>query len=529
VSERRRSWWGWGWEDQALDADQLGALARAVAASLGRDDLEPAPAPVLDDIELPAPRVRAPVSLAPICSDARYERAAHTYGKSFRDVVRAYHGDLEHPPDVVARPRTEQDVIDLLGWCGEASLAAVPYGGGSSVVGGIECDADDAFGGVVSIDLGLLDRVLDIDPVSRAARIQAGTLGPALEDQLRPHGYTLRHFPQSFEHSSLGGWLATRSGGHYATNYTHIDDLVESVRAVTPAGVIETRRLPGSGAGPSPDRLLLGSEGILGVITEAWMRIQDRPRYKASAGVRFGSLGAGVAAARAVAQAGLFPSNCRLLDQGEAATSAGISDGTALLVLGFESADHPLEPWISRAVECCADHGGSVPDGIRASSTEGAAGTWRSAFLRAPYGRDAIVALGCIAETFETAVTWAGFEALHADVTETVTSALEKVCGGGTVTCRFTHVYPDGPAPYFTVLAPSHHGDQIAQWQEVKAAASDAVLAHGGTITHHHAVGRDHRPWYDRQRPEPFAAALRAAKGALDPAWILNPGVLVDR
>jgi alkyldihydroxyacetonephosphate synthase len=170
-----------------------------------------------------------------------------------------------------------------------------------------------------------------------------------------------------------------------------------------------------------------------------------------------------------------------------------------------------------------------VPDGIRASSTEGAAGAWRSAFLRAPYGRDAMVALGCIAETFETAVTWAGFGALHAGVTETVTSALARICGGGTVTCRFTHVYPDGPAPYFTVVAPSRPGDQIAQWQEVKTAASDAVLAHGGTITHHHAVGRDHRPWYDRQRPEPFAAALRAAKGALDPAWILNPGVLVDR
>src|SRR5205085_8494966 len=180
--------------------------------------------------------------------------------------------------------------------------------------------------GAVSIDLGRLDRVLDVDRTSRAARIQAGALGPALEDQLRPHGYTLRHFPQSFEHSTLGGWLATRSGGHYATNYTHIDDLVESLRAVTPAGVIETRRLPGSGAGPSPDRLLLGSEGILGVITEAWMRIQDRPRFRASAGVRFTSLEEGVAAARAVAQAGLFPTNCRLLDERGAATSAGIAD-----------------------------------------------------------------------------------------------------------------------------------------------------------------------------------------------------------
>jgi alkyldihydroxyacetonephosphate synthase len=262
------------------------------------------------------------------------------------------------------------------------------------------------------------------------------------------------------------------------------------------------------------------------------MRIQDRPTFRASAGVRFASLEDGVAGARAIAQAGLFPSNCRLLDKGEAATSAGITDDTALLVLGFESADHPLDAWISRAVECCADHGGSVPEGVRTSSTsptEGATGAWRTAFLRAPYGRDAMVALGCVAETFETAVTWAGFAALHAGVTTEVTKALADMCGGGSVTCRFTHVYPDGPAPYFTVLAPSRHGDQIAHWRDIKAAASEAVLAHGGTITHHHAVGRDHRPWYDRQRPDLFAAALRSAKSTLDPTWILNPGVLVDR
>src|SRR5439155_26417252 len=267
--------------------------------------------------------------------------------------------------------------------CSGAGVPAVPYGGGSSVVGGVECP------GAVSIDLGRLDRVLEVDRTSRAARIQAGTLGPSLEDQLRPFGYTLRHFPQSFEFSSLGGWLATRSGGHYATNYTHIDDFVESLRVVTPAGVSESRRLPGSGAGPSPDRLFLGSEGILGIITEAWMRVQDRPTFRASASVRFPSLAAGVAAARAVAQAGLFPANCRLLDPGEAATSAGVTDGSAVLVLGFESADHLLDAWIGRAVECCADHGGTVPEGVRTSATaatEGTAGAWRNAFLRAPYG-----------------------------------------------------------------------------------------------------------------------------------------------
>jgi alkyldihydroxyacetonephosphate synthase len=393
--------------------------------------------------------------LAEICATDVAQRAAHTYGKSFRDVVRAFHGEFSHPPDIVARPRTEQHIEALLDWCSSAGVAAVPHGGGSSVVGGVSCEVGDAYHGVVSIDVTALNRVLDIDRRSRAARIQAGAYGPDLEDQLRPEGLTLRHFPQSFEHSTLGGWIATRSGGHFATNYTHIDDFVESIRAVTPAGVMESRRLPGSGAGPSPDRLLLGSEGIFGVITEAWMRLQDRPRWRASASVLFPSWAAGVEGVRAVAQAGLFPSNCRLLDPGEAAASAGVADGSAVLVLGFESADHPLDPWISRAVECAADHGGTVPDGVRSSSTEGAAGAWRSSFLRAPYGRDALVALGCVADTFETAVTWDRLEALHDGVIATVTKALTDVCGGGTVTCRFTHVYPDGAAPYFTVLAPA--------------------------------------------------------------------------
>ena len=405
------------------------------------------------------------------------------------------------------------------------------------MVGGVECVVGDTFAGAVSIDLTSLDRVVEIDPTSRAARIQAGALGPVLEEQLRPHGYTLRHFPQSFEFSTLGGWLATRSGGHYASVYTHIDDLVESMRVVTPSGVSESRRLPGSGAGPSPDRLFLGSEGSLGIITEAWMRVQHRPRFRGSAGVRFADYADGVEATRAISQSALFPTNCRLLDGGEAAVSAGTTDVGALLVLGFESTDHPVDTWIERAVELCRDHGGAVPDGIRTSdsaadapeggaSREGAVGAWRNAFVRAPYTRDGLVQCGVIVETFETACTWDAFGELHATVTDNVTKALTDICGIGTLTCRFTHVYPDGPAPYFSVLAPGRFGSELAMWDEIKAAASEALLAAGGTITHHHAVGRDHDRWYRRQRPEPVGRALAAAKAALDPAGILNPGVI---
>jgi alkyldihydroxyacetonephosphate synthase len=536
MGARRRSWWGWGYEDQALGDDEVRGLAGRLAERFGTD-VTVLDAPRLADLDLPAPRVNPPEALAPWCSTTVEDRAGHTFGKSYRDLVRAVHGDLSHPPDVVAFPPTEADVAAVLDWCTAEHIAAIPYGGGSSVVGGIECAVGDGFAGAVSIDLGALDQVVEIDPVSRAARIQAGVLGPALEEQLRRHGYTLRHFPQSFELSTLGGWLATRSGGHYASVYTHVDDLVESMRVITPSGISESRRLPGSGAGPSPDRMFLGSEGSLGIITEAWMRLQDRPRWRASAGVTFERYDDGVAATRAAAQSGLFPTNCRLLDGTEAAISAGAPGHGALLVLGFESADHPVDPWIERAVELCGDHGGQVPAGIRGTDARGdsapatsrgddAVGSWRSAFLRAPYQRNGLVRCGVIVETFETACTWDAFPALHAGVTATVEDALARICGGGWVTCRFTHVYPDGPAPYFSVTAPGRIGSELAMWDEVKAAASDAVLAHGGTITHHHAVGRDHDPWYRRQRPEAFGRALVAAKAVLDPAGILNPGVI---
>jgi alkyldihydroxyacetonephosphate synthase len=485
---------------------------------------EPVP---LAAVELPRPRLEPPAGLAEICSTEVYDRASHAYGKAYRDIVRAFRGRFDHAPDVVAFPRDAADVEALLAWCADRGAAAIPYGGGTSVVGGVEAAVGDGYAGAVTIDLGRLDRVLEVDTVSRAALIQAGASGPGLEDQLRGHGLTLRHFPQSFQLSTLGGWIATRAGGHFATLYTHIDDLVESITAVTPAGTIETRRLPGSGAGPSPDRLLLGSEGILGVITEAWVRVQDRPSHKASAAVTFADFAAAADGVRALAQSGLNPANCRLLDPGEAALTGASADG-ALLVLGFESAHHPVEPWMDAALELAADHGGSVSGRRGGGDGQDSVGTWRDVFLRAPYLRDTFVACGVISETFETAVTWDGFAELHASVVAATEEALQGMCGGGKVTCRFTHVYPDGPAPYFTVLAPARRGSELEQWDAIKAAASEAVIAAGGTITHHHAVGRDHRPWYDRQRPPPFADALRAAKAALDPAAVLNPGVLLD-
>ena len=527
MADGRRKHWGWGYELEQPPPDEVRATAAFLASHLGFGSGEPEQPVPLSEVALGPPRLAIPSHLREMCADSTYERAFHAYGSSYRDVVRAFRGRFDHPPDVVARPRDEAGVETVLEWALGANAAVIPFGGGTGVVGGVEAAVDPArFEGVVTIDLSALDRVLEVDPVSLSARIQAGAAGPAMEDQLRAHELTLRHFPQSFQFATLGGMIATRAGGHFATVYTHIDDLVQSVRAVTPAGAWESRRLPGSGAGVSPDRMLIGSEGTLGIITEAWVRVRPRPRVRASAAVRFQTFQIGAEAVRALSQSGLHPANCRLIDPIEARfTGAGDGAGTPCSCSGSSRPGPRWDPGWPRRWNAARTTAAAGRSARRATAPWG---RWRESFLRVPYLRDTFVAMGVLAETFETAVTWDRFARLDAEVRERTAAALADACGGGTVTCRFTHVYPDGPAPYYTVLAPARRGEELEQWAQIKRAAADAILAAGGTITHHHAVGRDHRPWYDRQRPDPFAAALRAAKAALDPAGALNPGVLVD-
>ena len=531
MSERATSFWGWGWADKFPDPEALAAIGEQVAGLLGRAVGGPRPAPTIEQAVLPAARVDVPSALSAFCGASRLERASHTYGKAYRDLVRGFRGDFSSAPDLVARPRTESEVGRVLDYCDANQIAVIPYGGGTSVVGGVEASLGPGHRAAVSLDLRGLGQVLEVDEVSRTARIQAGATGPGLEAQLQERGLTLRHFPQSFEFSTLGGWIATRAGGHFATLYTHIDDLVESTRMLTPRGVLETRPVPASGAGPGPDRLVLGSEGALGVITEAWVRVQPRPRFRVSASVLFDQFDAAVSAVREVSQSGLYPSNCRLLDAQEALMN-GVAVGQCVLLLAFESADHALGPWMDRALAIATALGGQCPKGpVSRSGNEkaslDAAGSWRAAFLEAPYLQNALVNLGVIADTFETACTWKAFPGLHREVTERVRECLVRVCGGGLVSCRFTHVYPDGPAPYFTFVAPGRVGAELEQWAELKEAASEALLRAGGTITHHHAVGRVHRRWYERERPALFGEVLTAAKQRLDPNGILNPGVLL--
>lgn len=535
-----RRFWGWGAADATLDIQEQAAVKFTVE-QLGGNYVALA-APNASEYTLRAPRVAPPAALASSFSQSPVDRLNHAYGKSYADCARMWLRSVPNPPDWVAYPDDEQAVVDVLDWAARSNVAVIPFGGGTSVCGGVEPAVGDGFAGTISLDMERLGRVLEIDKVSRAARIQAGAFGPDIESQLRAHDLTLRHYPQSFEFSTLGGWIATRAGGHYATQHTHIDDFVESTRMVTPNGVMQTQRLPGSGAGPAPDRLVLGSEGTLGVITEAWMRLQDKPRFRASASIRFTDYFAAARCVRALAQSGLTPSNCRLLDPMETIFS-GVGDGRfAVLVLGFESADHALPTWMARALELVRDHGGeydakAVERSMASEGSDehrrGAAGVWRNAFIRMPYWRDPAVGLGIIMDTFETAITWDRFESFYQQVKQEVETVIQRATGQKTViSCRITHAYPDGAAPYFTIATKgSATGDvasALAAWRDIKLAANAAVVGHGGTVTHHHAVGRDHRSGYDREVPVLFRQMLAGAKAAVDPRGILNPGVLYN-
>ncbi|MGR8918426.1 MAG: FAD-binding oxidoreductase [Gammaproteobacteria bacterium] len=527
----RRSFWTWGYASDEPSEDERQRAAARLAGRLGAT-VEPPPVPRIQDIALRPPRLEVPAALSAWTSTDHAERVLHTHGGHPVELLQALRGEFAEPPDAVAHPRTEDELEATLAWCDAAGHAAIPYGGGTSVVWGVNVPEDR--GTAVTIDLDNLNAVLEIDEVSRAGRFQAGILGPDLEAALKPHGLTLRHFPQSFPWSTVGGWVATRSGGHYATNHTHIDDFVESTRMLTPAGWFESRRLPGSGAGPSPDRLVIGSEGTLGIISECWLRLQQRPRFRATAGVTFADWATGTEAMRHLVQAKQWPANLRILDPVEA-LNAGLGGGQSLVIIGFESAVLSQRANVEAAVAIARECGGSVnADDVLVDDGQGeptgrggAVGAWRNAFIGVNAGLTA--GLGLLADTFETAITWDRWPEFDASVRERVGRVLKETMGDSTtLSCRFTHVYPDGPAPYYSWSGVVARGGEVEVWQAVKAAANAAVVDAGGTITHHHAVGRMHADAWAGQRPALFGDVLRAAKRTLDPKGILNPGVLFD-
>lgn len=532
MTERRKNHWGWGWHDHFGDPSQRQALGAMAKAMLG---ITPAPVrdPVpLSQITLEASALDVPASLdAFVCADDD-ERIHHSYGRSFPEIWKGFHGSFDNAPDLVARPDDESQLRALMDWAAREVIAVVPYGGGTSVVGGVTPEhLDERFAGWISVDLANFDSIGAVDPIDRTVRIGAGAQGPAIEEALQTQGQTLRHYPQSFEFSTLGGWLATRAGGHFATNTTRIDDLVESIRLVSPTGVWSTPELPSTGAGPDPNNLILGSEGTLGFITSAVMNVRPRPVYRSKANVLFDEIEDAVRACRQIAQSYLFPSNCRLLDRHEAMLNGVVTSPHHVLLLGFESAEKPVSTLLEQTLDIALNAGGRCPGGPRhrergAQDSSDAAGRWRQAFFEAPYLQSRLLSVGIVADTFETSIRWSRFADFHRDLKQTLFEAMDAH-GGGRLTLRFTHVYPDGPAPYFTFIFSPKREVAIDAWRSVRFAAADVIARHEATITHHHAVGRLHRPWYQRERSPLFLDALHAIKSRLDPQHILNPGVLL--
>ena len=532
MKPRRIKHWGWGYEDDPETPRYLiDNMEHYFSKFFGVSEFNTLSLPALDSIQIRKPRIGIPEKFKAFCTDRHEERVRHALGRSPIDYVKIFNGEYENPPDMVAYVRSEQDIMDLMDWAVGSNAAIIPFGGGTSVNGGIEPCVGDKYDAAITLDTTLLNKVLEIDDVSRCARIQAGALGPDLEAQLKPKGFSLRHLPQSFQHSTLGGWIATRSGGHFATHYTHIDDFVENMTVITPRGKLQTRRMPGDGAGPDPDRLFMGAEGSLGLITEAWVQVQARAKHRKSIAVFFTDFLTGCEAVRQIAQAGLYPSNLRIIDAEEARVNYVSDKNKHILFLGFESADHPVGPWMDRALEICADHGGQFdrkimdrPDSHRVEEQ----GRWRDIFMETSYYREITTPREIIYGTMETSITWDRFPEMYRRIMDVTAKAMKEATGRrGSLSCRFVYTYPDGCAPYWSWYCLGKHGALIDQWKHVKKAALDEMINLGGSTTHHTSIGRDHMPWLNRQTDDLFRQVLRAAKRTLDPNWLMNPGVII--
>ncbi|NYE36450.1 alkyldihydroxyacetonephosphate synthase [Nocardioides cavernae] len=449
-------------------------------------------------------------------------RALRTRGKSTPDLLRARAGDLADAPDAVVRPDGRAEVEAVLAWAARHHVAVVPFGGGTCVTGGLAARRD-AFAGLVSLDLVRMKRLLAVDEVSMTATLEPGLRGPEAEALLAAHGLTLGHYPQSFEHASIGGFAATRSSGQSSAGYGRFDAMVVGLTAATPTGTVALGSSPANAAGPDLRQLLLGSEGAFGVITSVTVRVRRAPEVTAYEGWRWPSFTAGAEAMRTLAQSGLLPTVLRLSDESETAINladpssiGGTDDAGCLMITGYEGTPEQVE---ARRAAVSA-----VLTGLGATALGTEPGeTWVHGRFDAPYLRDSLLDHGVLVETLETATFWSNRERLYADVRAALTSSIGD---GALVLCHVSHVYETGCSLYFTVAARQAE-DPIAQWQAAKAAASDAMIAAGATITHHHAVGTDHTPWLAQEIGEVGVRVLRAVKAELDPAGILNPGVLI--
>jgi alkyldihydroxyacetonephosphate synthase len=528
---RDQSWSGWG--DPLRRPTLSDGILELLASGLGVRS--PGRAEVsIEDVALPPSRLAAQDAtelsgvVGPSNLLADHEpRVRHTFGKSTTDLLRMRAGNADGAPDAVLTPGSHDEVLELLRICSRRNVAVVPFGGGTSVVGGLEPDAD-AFAAVVSLDLRRLDALLALDQASRLAELEPGVRAPQAEALLGELGYTIGHFPQSFEYATLGGFAATRSSGQASAGYGRFDELVLALRVATPVGTLLLGRAPRSAAGPDLRQLILGSEGALGVITSLTVQIRPAPEQRTYEGWRFASFSQGMKSFRSLVQDGPLPTVLRLSDEAETAINlarpeelgSGGPGGGCVAILGYEGTVADVQARRSGAAIVLA-RAGARPE-------PGAGDAWLRDRYEGPYLRDALLDAGALVETLETAAFWSRLPALYEAVSRALRESLAAQGTPPVVLCHISHVYPAGASLYFTVGC-AQAEDPVAQWRAAKSAASDAVMQAGGSITHHHGVGTDHREWLEREVGELAVAALRAVKAHLDPAGILNPGILIAR
>jgi alkyldihydroxyacetonephosphate synthase len=549
------SWNGWGW---AAHKDEVAGNEAAwtwLANEVGMPSLLATPARALDDIALAPSRLDAAerAHFAKVLGEDRvrddhFERAFHARGRSYHDLLHLRAGNLTTAPDAVLYPRGTEEVLSVLSFASENNIAVIPYGGGTSVVGSVTADAG-GFKSVVSLDMSGMDRLITVDPISRTATAEAGIYGPALDKALRAQNFVLGHYPQSFEFSTLGGWVAHRGAGQQSSRYGRAHDWLVAAKLVTPRGLLTTEDFPGSSAGPRLTDLLLGSEGTFGIITEATFHIQPAPAASLYTGFLFRDFASGTAAIRQAVQEDLPVAMLRLSDAeetrfyrayGSVGKRKGIGghiadaylkyrkfgDSAAAMVAGFEGDNATIEQSHRRFAEI-AKRLGALAIGKSTGKR------WYEGRFHGPYLREPMMDRGLGVDTLETATSWPKIDALYAAVKKALEDTIQQTAprpgARGIVACHISHSYPDGASLYFTYIFPRALDGDVAQWLAIKRAATDAIVAQGATISHHHGVGEDHLPWMKQEKGELGVEVLRAIKTTLDPKGILNPGKLIPR
>lgn len=537
-------WWGWG--DPARTASLPEHAVAMLREAVGLAEA-PLPPVALEQVRLPqqtlAPPARdriAAIVGADAVRDDREARVLHAAGKSYPDLVRQRRGEPEDAPDAVVYPASHEQVAALLAVCADDAIAVVPFGGGTSVVGGV-APIRGRFGSLVALDLSRLDAIADIDARSLTVRAGGGIRGPALEARLGAEKLTLGHFPQSYEYVTIGGCVATRSAGQASTGYGRIDELVLGARMVAPAGELDLAARPASAAGPDLRQLVTGSEGTLGVITEVALRVAPAPARKRYEGFFFRSFEEGAEAFRTLVQSHAAPDVARLSDGDETRLSLALAgDGGAkgavgrryiaargyaggcVAICGWEGTDADVRRRRARTVALLKRKGA-----LALGTSPGRA--WAAGRFAAPYLRDDLLERGVMVETLETAAQWSRLMPLYAAVGGALRESLTARGTPPLVMCHISHLYESGASLYYTFIARQQEGAEIEQWRAAKTAASEAIAGQGATITHHHAIGRDHAPWLEREDGALGIEALRAVKAVFDPTGIMNPGKLLPR